>query len=154
MFIRNEALNSSAYSASSALLVQKACLVLVMLTATAYAKQGPCSAEQGRLAKGEALTLQAWDSLNNSYAENNNCDDGPIAAAYSQAVKRLLIDRWETLPQLDQLAKSNPDFRAFVLKHVDKTLSAGDIKTIAENARTRCPQGLDGLCDDLKKQAH
>jgi hypothetical protein len=129
-------------------------LVLLTLTATAYARQGPCGAEQANNAKAEAPTLHDWDSLNKSYTEYNNCDDGPVAAAYSQTVGRILIDHWDTLPQLDTLAKANPDFSAFVLKHVDKTLSAGDIKQIAANAKTRCPQGLSGLCDDLKKQAH
>jgi hypothetical protein len=144
---------SSGCSASSALLFQKACLLLI-LTATAYAKQGPCGAEQANYAKAEAPTLHDWNSLNKSYTEYDNCDDGPVAAAYSQTVSRILIDHWETLPQLDALAKTNPDFGAFVLKHVDKTLSAGDIKQIAANAKTRCPQGLSGICEDLKKQAH
>ena len=101
-----------------------------------------------------AASLRTWDSLHGSYGQYNNCDDGAIAAAYSQSVGRILVDHWETLPRLADLASDNSDFQAFVLKHVDKTLNGDDIKKIWENAKMRCPQGLDNLCDDLKKQAH
>lgn len=119
-----------------------------------HARQGPCGAEEGKLAEADAETLRDWDSLQKSYAQYNNCDDGAIAEGYSESVARILVDHWETLPRLADLGKKNHSFQAFVLKHVDATINSDDIKKIAENAKTRCPSGLGGLCDDLKKQAH
>jgi hypothetical protein len=126
---------------------------LLLLAGTGYARKGPCSAEKGKLAEKEADTLRDWDSLQKSYAQYNNCDDGATAEGYSQSVARILVDHWETLPRLADIAKDASAFKAFVLKHVDASLNKSDIETIAANAKTRCPNGLGHLCNDLKKQA-
>jgi hypothetical protein len=126
----------------------------LLLSAASHARQGPCSAQEGSLAEAGAGSLLDWDSLEKAYAQYNNCDEGAIGQAYSAAVARILVDHWETLPRLADIARGNPAFKAFVVKHVDQRLDAGDIKKIAENAKTLCPSGLGGLCHDLKKQAH
>lgn len=120
----------------------------------ACARQGPCSADEAKLADTEAETLRDWDSLYKSYSQFDNCDDGAIAEGYSESVARILVNHWDTLPRLAELAKSTPAFRAFVVKHVDPTLNTDDLKKIAELAKTHCPNGLRELCGDLKKQVH
>ncbi len=147
--------NSSVYSVPPLVVIRIVTLaLLVFAAAAAHASQGPCSAEQGRLAQAEAVTLQDWDAVYQSYQQYENCDDGPVAAEYSKSVARILLGRWESLPRLSELARDHEDFKAFALKHVDKTLNKEDLKKIEENAKTRCPAGLRDLCDDLKKQGH
>jgi hypothetical protein len=120
----------------------------------AYAKQGPCGEDQAKVALDQADTFRDWDSLYKSQAEYGNCDDGAVGEGYSESVARILVDHWDTLPRLADLGKTNPGFQAFVIKHVDASLNNDDVKKIKENAKLRCPKGLSGLCDDLKKQAH
>jgi hypothetical protein len=81
------------------------------------------------------------------------CDDGAIAEAYSEALARLLVDHWSTLPRLADLAKRDSRFRRFVVAHVDATLNIDDIKKIKTNAKMRCPSELRAICTDLTTEA-
>lgn len=70
----------------------------------------------------------------------------------SEAVARNLMDRWERLSRLGELIK-DAGFRRFILKHVDATLNADDLKKIGLNAEKRCPTNLRALCRELKIRA-
>ncbi|MGA2391228.1 MAG: hypothetical protein ABSF97_19875 [Candidatus Sulfotelmatobacter sp.] len=118
---------------------------LLMIYCAGYAQQLPCPALPP--------TLRTWDALYRSYKSYRNCDDGLIGENYSESVARILVDHWNTLSRLAFLARENPEFRRFVLKHVDASLDGDDIKKIRTKATTQCPKGLRVLCDDLRKQA-
>jgi hypothetical protein len=82
------------------------------------------------------------------------CDDGASAEAYSELVVSTLARRWEQLPALARRAKADPAFLGFVLRHVDGTASAEDLRAVAEHARTRCPRGVEAsLCTRLAAAA-
>jgi hypothetical protein len=118
-----------------------------------HAQQQPCSPEEARLAESEADTLRSWDAVYRSYKLYRQCDDGAIGEGYSESVARILVDHWNTLPRLASLTDKDPEFRRFVLDHVDATLDVNDAKKISAKARTQCPTGLRSLCDNLRKQA-
>jgi hypothetical protein len=124
-----------------------------MLFLPGYAEDHRCSMIEAQHAEAEADTLRTWSALYNSYKKYRQCDDGAIAEGYSESVARILVDHWDTLPTLVQLVKQTIGFQQFVVKHVDETLNASDLKQIAANAATRCPTGLRGLCKDLQKRA-
>src|ERR1700686_3943724 len=60
---------------------------------------------------------------------------------------------WNTLPEPARLAGKDSQFRAFVIGHVDATLTMDDVRKIKKNAKTQCPMGLRTVCNDLAKQA-
>jgi RNA-binding protein YhbY len=62
-----------------------------------------------------------------------------------------LLDRWDTLPRLGELAK-DAGFRQLVLKQVDQTLNENDLRKIGVNAEKRCLTNLGALCRELKKR--
>jgi len=128
-------------------------IMLFMSVSLSYAGTHPCSDADAQRAESEADTFRSWDTLYHSYELYHQCDDGAIGEGYSESVARILVDQWETLPQLAQLAKKNPGFRHFILKHVDETLDVNDVKEISANTKTRCPNALHVLCEDLRKQA-
>jgi hypothetical protein len=97
--------------------------------------------------------LHTWDALYTSFKSYRQCDDGAVGEGYSESVARILVDRWNTLPQLSRLVRKDTEFRPFVLKHVDATLDIRDVRRIRTDARTRCPAGLNEICNDLTKQA-
>jgi hypothetical protein len=112
-----------------------------------------CGSSEAQRAETQASTLRSWDDLYGSYKLYNHCDDGAIAEGYSEAVARILVDHWNTLSRLAEIARKDTDFRRFVLKHIDETLNLEDVKSIRANAEKRCPSGLRDLCRDVRKQA-
>ncbi len=128
-------------------------IILFISVSLGYARTRPCSDADAQRAESEADMFRSWNTLYHSYELYHQCDDGAVSEGYSESVARILVDHWETLPQLAQLAKKNPGFRHFILKHVDETLDVNDVRTISANAKTRCPNALQVLCEELRKQA-
>ncbi len=112
-----------------------------------------CSDTEAQRAESEAVMLRSWDDLYGSYKRYKHCDDGAISEGHSEAVARILVDHWNTLSRLADITRKDTDFRRFVLKHIDQTLSLEDIKTIRANAEKKCPSGLRDLCREIRKQA-
>jgi len=132
-----------------------ASLVLILFVCgVGYAQDRGCTDSDSKRAESEAETLRSWDSVYKSYSLYRNCDDGAIAEGYSESVARILVDHWNTLPGLADLAKKNEQFFRFVLRHVDATDDDNDLRKIRAKAATQCRAGLSGICRDLKKAAN
>ena len=130
-----------------------AIFVLMFSACIACAQQHPCTTAGAQRAEADTDKLRSWDALYSSYRLYGRCDDGAISEGYSEAVARILVDHWSTLPRLPFLGKRNSRFRRFVIAHVDTTLNIDDIKKIEANAKTRYPSGLRGICTDLTTEA-
>ncbi|HZX27697.1 MAG TPA: hypothetical protein VFF16_11535, partial [Telluria sp.] len=63
--------------------------------------------------------LESWAALDQARRRFSHCDDGSIAEGFSEAVARLLVDRWKTLRMLTLLARQDARLTSFVLKHID-----------------------------------
>jgi hypothetical protein len=127
--------------------------VLCVGFSVASFRQGrPCTQQEAQRADESVDTLNSWDRVYGWYSKYHQCDDGGPSEGVSEAVARNLVDRWETLPRLGELVK-DASFRHFVLKHLDETLNADDLKKISANAAKRCPANLVSLCRELKRQA-
>lgn len=98
--------------------------------------------------------MRSWDALYRSYHRfAPRCDDGSIAEGYSESVARILVDHWDTLPRLSELAEQNHAFKKFVLQHIDATMDSEDLHKIRERATRRCPSGQGNLCAQIKREA-
>jgi hypothetical protein len=91
--------------------------------------------------------------LYKSFKSYGQCDDGAIAEGYSESVARILVDHWNTLPDLARLQSKDAEFRRFVLKHIDATLNVSDIRKIRKKASAQCPAGLRHICNELREQS-
>jgi len=118
----------------------------------AIAQDRRCTQQQAQQADEAVDTLNSWDRIHDWYKTYSQCDDGSQAEGVSDAVARNLVDRWERLSRLGELAR-DAGFRRFVLRHVDATLNADDLKKISVNAEKRCPTNLRALCRELKIRA-
>jgi hypothetical protein len=125
----------------------------VVMSITSSASDRPCTITEAKRAETEADSFRSWKSLYKAFKLYGQCDDGAIAEGYSESVARTLVDHWQTLPQLGHLERADPQFRRFVIKHVDETLNAADFRAIAMNANNKCPIGLGSLCRDLRNRA-
>jgi hypothetical protein len=127
-------------------------LVTLFTVQIGHAQKRPCAELETRMLN-KAFTLPSWETLYTSYRSYRQCDDGAIGEGYSESVARLLVDHWNSLPQLARLARRDAEFRAFVMRHVDATLNMDDVGKIRKGAKTLCPMGLQSVCNDLAKQA-
>lgn len=125
-----------------------ACLLWIPL---AHSKV--CSEREATAADAMVDHLDSWSQVNVAFTKYGHCDDGEIAEGNSEAIARLLVDHWETLPQLDALIRHNPRLKPFVLRHIDTTLDTGDLAKIGTLAASACPAGMANLCRDLSTAA-
>jgi hypothetical protein len=126
------------------------CLSLAFASQSAFGAQTkPCSVEDVEAADAALDSLDSWTKVEQSFRKYGHCDDGSIAEGNSEAVARLLVDHWSTVPLLARLVKGDPKFRRFVLRHIDTTLDTDDLDKISIFAKSRCPRGTESLCSDL-----
>jgi hypothetical protein len=137
-------------SATAGLVVATA--LLVALPATA--KDRSCTPELAKAAE-EATdgARRGWKDLHDQYVRyvrRAGCDDGGIAEGWTAAVGHLLASRWGELPKLCPLAREDPDFLAFVLKHIDVTIPGDDLDAVRTKATTACPRHCEELCEKVR----
>jgi len=125
----------------------------ILICTEALAQRKPCTQAQNIQAEEESGNLRSWDALYNSYHSYAHCGNVSAGEGYSESIARILVDHWNTLQRLSDLAGKDVLFRQFVVLHVDATLRLRDLKKITSNAKTRCPSRLTGLCADLKTRA-
>ena len=113
----------------------------------------PCTKMEARQAEVEAGILRNWTDVYSSYKRFAHCDDGAIAEGYSDSIGQILAHKWNELPELTRLTRSDRGFEDFVIRHVDATLLAGDLKIIADNAVRRCAARAPRLCQLLGERA-
>lgn len=135
-------------------LAQSLCLILAFGAGGAcHAGAKACSAKDAVAADAAIDGLDSWAKVRRAYRMYGHCDDGSIAEGNSEAVARLLVDHWNTLPMLAELAQRDPAFKGFVLRHVDSTLNTVDLDRIGALASKQCPAGRAPLCRALEHAA-
>jgi|SRR6267154_1377670 len=125
----------------------------VLTAAVALGQSRPCSEDEAIRAETATDKLKTWDSVYRFYKQFSHCDDGSIGEGISNAVAKLLANRWNHFSEFVNLASRDKAFEQFVLRHVDKTIDwAHDAQKIHENARLHCPSNSDRLCKTLVAQ--
>jgi hypothetical protein len=122
-------------------------------TGVCHAHAKLCSPTDAEAAETAVDQLDSWTEVQLAVKKYSHCDDGSIAEGNFEAVSRLLVDHWATLPLLTELVKRDPALQRFVLRHIDATLDTGDLGKIAAYASTRCPKGSAHRCGQLAKAA-
>ena len=97
--------------------------------------------------------LKSWDSVYRFYKQFSHCDDGSIGEGISDAIAKLLANRWDRFPEFVKLASNDKAFEKFVLRHVDETIDwTSDAPRIHENASRHCPSNAGRMCKVLIDQ--
>lgn len=113
-----------------------------------------CSPKDAEAADALVDGLDSWAKLGVAVKHYGHCDDGSIAEGNSEAVARLLVDQWKTLPQLARLVRRDPLLKRFILNHIDATLDTDDLVKIRTFASTSCPDGAALLCTEVLAAAN
>jgi len=123
----------------------------LLLSSNALA--GLCIPKDAEAAEQALDHLTSWQVMNDNFTRFHQCDEGSIAEGNSEAVIRLLVDKWETLPKLSVLTRQNAAFETWVLSHIDSTLDPGDLQTTVDLATSQCPASESVLCRKIVKAA-
>lgn len=113
----------------------------------------PCTNQDSRAAEAIAATASTWEQLYWQFARYRHCDDGAVAEGFSEAVSLLLSERWGDVTGLDAMSAIDPDFRNFVIHHVDGTVPSERLDRIRKNSKTQCQDRLKTLCHDIEVAA-
>jgi hypothetical protein len=126
-------------------------IVLGTLSAVAaVAKREPCIRAEAMQAGTQTDHLKTWHSVYKFYKQFSHCDDGSIAEGVSDAMAKLLANRWDSFDEFAKLASNDKGFENFVLRHVDETIDwSHDAPKIRQSARSHCPSKSTRLCKAL-----
>jgi hypothetical protein len=126
-------------------------IVLGTLSAVAaVAKREPCIRAEAMQAGTQTDHLKTWHSVYKFYKQFSHCDDGSIAEGVSDAVAKLLANRWDSFDEFAKLASNDKGFENFVLRHVDETIDwSHDAPKIRQSPRSHCPSKSTRLCKAL-----
>lgn len=129
-----------------------AAVFMLLFAGSSLAKD--CSAIDAEAADEAIDHLNSWQAVSDNFTHYGQCDDGDIAEGNSEAVIRMLVDKWKTLPELTALAKQNSAFGEWVLGHIDSTLDSGDLQKAADLASSHCPEGNAEMCKRIADAAN
>lgn len=130
-------------------------LLLFLIVASGEArldrrKPAPCSMREYNRADDGLASLKNWRNVYWAYEKFGQCDNGgDLAEGYSDAIARLLSEKWEGAAELARFCSRDVGFEKFVLRHVDGLMSLGQARTIRRNAESHCPKGALKLCRQI-----
>jgi hypothetical protein len=107
-----------------------------------------CTVADSKRAFEAVDKLDNWEAVRRFYNIYLPCDDGGIAEGVSDAVTKLLADKWAGYWRLESSAAS-PKFDEFILKHIDATVPVEALQSISRNAQRRCPKGFSEACKKI-----
>lgn len=122
-------------------------LLLTLFSGVSYAKT--CTGNDAEAADIAVDNLDSWKTIYKNYIAYPQCDDGSIAEGNSEAVARMLVDKWQETAKLQSLIDHDSKFEEYVVKHVDSTLDTDDINQIMKLSSESCPAESKVLCNKL-----
>ncbi len=133
--------------------------VLLMVLLTAAAVPAVSTAAECRLTdqafSDQVDALTGWQSIRDHQKNHFPpcADDGAVAQTHSELVSRTLAARWAELAELHALVVAAPDFKSFVLRHVNARASKADLQTVLTYATIRCPRRQADFCREIRTAA-
>lgn len=136
-------------------MIKSLCTIFLLAIGTQplHASADACSPSKAGDAENVAGALRNWDAMLDAYKKYAACDDGAIAAGFTESVVRILVDHWESVDRLQVLSSKDKKFRLFVLNHINESAHLPDLDRVADNASKHCPQRAHSLCADIVKTA-
>ncbi|UPG84324.1 hypothetical protein L2Y94_13335 [Luteibacter aegosomatis] len=97
--------------------------------------------------------IKDWPHVYKAFRDNRSCNGESVVevwSAYSEVIATLLADHWDDVGELSGLVSAHPDFKAFVIKHLeDETIPENVLSAIRQHAAHECRPGLEWLCKEL-----
>ena len=138
--------------------MQYLALIILVIAAgfvpSAANADGGCTTLMQKEATLAELDFKDWQTFYGFYSKYISCgDDGIVGEGYSDSVVKLLANQWIQIETLEGIIKKHPDFREFVLSHIDATTDADDLDKVISLSDKKCPASEQALCKDIYYKA-
>jgi len=141
------------YKSSAHAIIVVTVLFLGTSTLIVDAQVPVCDDALAERADVEVDNLKTWEEIYAWFKRYSACNEGAPAEGYSEAVVRMLADRWNQLSTLQTLVKHDERFGNFVIQHIDATTDDADLARVLTNASQQCPRSDEPLCDTIRRRA-
>ncbi|HXZ50190.1 MAG TPA: hypothetical protein VEG27_14310 [Usitatibacter sp.] len=118
------------------------------VAASAGAADRTCGKSDASAAGRAIDRIVTWDQMHQAWRGYAHCDSGAIAAAYTDALARLVID-WKDVNALAAAMSAEPGYHDFVLAHLKAIPSKDDRDDVYSRAKESCPAGLAAFCAEV-----
>lgn len=122
-------------------------LSLALISGTTHAKR--CTERYAEAADLTVDNLDSWEAIQKNYVAYAQCDDGSIAEGNSEAIAKMLIDKWQDIAKLQSAINYNSGFENYVVRHINSTLNTDDLSQIIMLSSESCPAENKALCSKL-----
>jgi len=112
-----------------------------------------CTVEQEAEAEEQSTAIESWKVLHDFFKKNIECiDDASLSEGVGDSIVRILINDWDDIALLQNMANTDQDFRAFILRHIDELMTPDQSRKIDKLAHQLCPKNAQYICKDIKGQ--
>lgn len=119
-------------------------LSLALISGTTHAKI--CTEHDVEAADLAIDNLDSWEAIHKKYVAYAKCDDGSIAEGNSEAMARMLIDKWQDIAKIQSLINHDSGFKNYVVRHIDATLDTDDLHQTITLSPESCLTKNKALC--------
>lgn len=119
-------------------------LSLALISDPTHAKS--CTERDAETADLAIDNLDSWEAIQKNYVAYAQCDDGSIAEGNSEAIARMLIDKWQDIAKLQSLINHDSGFEKYVVRLIDATLDTDDLHQTITLSPESCLTKNKALC--------
>lgn len=126
--------------------------VLALAACGAFAQGKDCSPADSAAAEKALDRVVNWELLFKTWKDYRHCDRAPVEDHFTDALMRLAVE-WKHVDQFAKQYRGDPQFKAFVHKHMKSAAAKEDVQSLYSRAKQSCPPGLDEFCAELAEVA-
>lgn len=127
-------------------------LATLILAAGVHAQDKACSKSDAAAVAKALDNVVTWGQLEKAWREYRQCDAPPADAQFTEALMRIMVD-WKQPEQLGAAVGKDPEYKAFVIRHVKSPGAADDRPDVYSRAKESCPSGMAAFCAELAEAA-
>jgi hypothetical protein len=132
--------------------IRIAVAVLALAAVGAFAQDKPCSPADSAKAEKALDNVVNWDLMYKAYKAYSHCDSGLAEDLFTDALMRIAVE-WKNVELFASRMQADPEFKAFVHKHMRSLTAKDDVKSVQSRAQSSCPPKLAAFCAELVEVA-
>jgi hypothetical protein len=129
--------------------------IALALAAAAFFAWGPAQAADKACTRPDIANAQraidkivSWSQLRKAWGDYKQCDTGDIGDQFTDALLRMVVE-WKNVDELASAAEKDPDYKAFIMAHLQSPAAKDDQPTVYSRAKRDCPKKLDAFCAEV-----
>lgn len=120
---------------------------LALAAMAGEAQDKPCTKPEIAAAEKAIDRVSTWPQLQKAFRDFQRCDSGNVADLYTETILRLAVE-WKNVEAF-ATEMQNPDFKAFVQRHLKSPAAKDDLDSVYSRAKASCPPKNEAFCAEL-----